>query len=391
MTIPDVSSQRQLEVELAADRPRLVALCTSLTGNRAAAEDLTQETLVEAWRHRDRIYDAEGLSSWTSAIARNVYRRWARELGRQQVVSATSSSFPDRRLTDADPVDPECELEVELERCELAELLDRAMAALTPQARAVLIQRYVEDLPHAEIAERLGLTEGAVRITLHRGKLALKRILTTDLQEDAVAHGLIEPEAAAWQETRIWCPLCGTHRFQGRLDQAESSFELRCPDCYPATGAYTQYVSTVLFEGIGGYKAAFNRAMRFVGPFYQEALKSRGVHCPNCPRGRMSLHLCPPPEAGPSLPETRGMHLRCQTCRSVMSMRLSNLVLYQPAAWEFWRHHPRIRILPERSMEAGGRSTLVLSYQSLSDAARLDALVAGDTYEILSIHHILGA
>jgi hypothetical protein len=72
-----------------------------------------------------------------------------------------------------------------------------------------------------------------------------------------------------------------------------------------------------------------------------------------------------------------------------MSMRLSNLVLYQPRAWEFWRHHPRIYLLPERSIEANGRAAVVLSYLSLQGTARLDVVVASDTYEILSIHPTL--
>lgn len=41
------------------ERTRLVRLCAALTGNSEAAEDLTQETLLEAWRHLDGLRDGE--------------------------------------------------------------------------------------------------------------------------------------------------------------------------------------------------------------------------------------------------------------------------------------------------------------------------------------------
>ncbi|MBI3971765.1 MAG: sigma-70 family RNA polymerase sigma factor [Chloroflexi bacterium] len=66
-------------------------------------------------------------------------------------------------------------MELELERAELADLLDRAMALLPPETRLVLVERLIEQIPQAEVALRLGLSEGAVEARLHRGKLALRR------------------------------------------------------------------------------------------------------------------------------------------------------------------------------------------------------------------------
>jgi len=63
---------------LQGEWPRLVRLCARIAGDAQVAEDLAQETLVEAWRHRDRVYDQDGLSPWLSAIAHNVCRRWWR-------------------------------------------------------------------------------------------------------------------------------------------------------------------------------------------------------------------------------------------------------------------------------------------------------------------------
>src|SRR3954451_22870934 len=66
-----------------AARRRLVRLCERLTGDRHAAEDLAQETLLEAWRNAHKLHDPTGADHWLAAIARNVCLRWARSRGRE--------------------------------------------------------------------------------------------------------------------------------------------------------------------------------------------------------------------------------------------------------------------------------------------------------------------
>src|SRR5436190_1084632 len=78
-----------------------------------------------------------------------------------------------------------------------------------PDTREVLIRRYIQDCPQAEVAERLGFTEGAVEAHLHRGKLSLRRLLTNELSAEAISFGLISPDDAGWADTRVWCPGCG--------------------------------------------------------------------------------------------------------------------------------------------------------------------------------------
>ena len=55
---------------LATERPQLVRLCQRLTGDATAAEDLTQETLLTAWRLRERVSTAERLGAWLAEIGR---------------------------------------------------------------------------------------------------------------------------------------------------------------------------------------------------------------------------------------------------------------------------------------------------------------------------------
>jgi hypothetical protein len=65
---------------------------------------------------------------------------------------------------------------------------------------------------------------------LNRGKLLLKRVLTTELRQQALAYGLAVPDADEWQETRIWCTDCGERKLFGRF-AAGRELQLDCLGC----------------------------------------------------------------------------------------------------------------------------------------------------------------
>ena len=72
---PALTATFDIEALLSAERQRLVRLCAHFSGDRDAAEDLAQETLIEAWRHHDRLVDRQGCDRWLTAIAHNVSLR----------------------------------------------------------------------------------------------------------------------------------------------------------------------------------------------------------------------------------------------------------------------------------------------------------------------------
>ncbi|MBV7330796.1 RNA polymerase sigma factor [Chloroflexi bacterium TSY] len=251
------------ETVVANERTNLLRFCTHLTGSSQAAEDLTQETLLTAWRRRNTTTNLDGLSHWLKAIARNVCRNWQRSQARQykhlSLVEPHATQKPHAEFELADDFD----LDIELERSELATLLDRAMDLLPEQTRGLLVQHYIEELPQAELAARAGLSTGAVGVLLHRGKLALRKALINDFREDAVAHGLVMPSDVEWVETRIWCMRCGQHRLQGHFDHAKNFLHLRCSSCcersvYAGTITYTH--STEL-QGVKAFKPALSRLL----------------------------------------------------------------------------------------------------------------------------------
>jgi RNA polymerase sigma-70 factor (ECF subfamily) len=157
-----------------AERARLVRLCARLTGDSQVAEDLAHETLIEAWLHINQLRDPNSLSAWLAGVARNVCLRWARTRGRERTRFVEQSLDADPALDLADVVTDDYDLEVELEHKELVELLDRALALLPPETRAVLIERYVKESSLNEIAAHLHLNLGTVAMRIQRGKLAFQ-------------------------------------------------------------------------------------------------------------------------------------------------------------------------------------------------------------------------
>ncbi len=179
---------------------RLVRLCAIITNDREAAEDLAQETMLEAWRHQHALRDPEKQTQWLSGIARNVCLRWQRKLGRELAHSAVvhAPSFGQEMAVLEETLADDYDIEVELERKELIELLDRAMAALPQETRTVLVKRYVEESPLAEVAAQLGTNTSAVAMRLQRGKLALRRMLMKEMSQDISPYRVFTTDE--WEE-----------------------------------------------------------------------------------------------------------------------------------------------------------------------------------------------
>jgi RNA polymerase sigma factor (sigma-70 family) len=380
------ANQFQIEGALPSEWPRLVRLCTHFTGDRDAAEDLAQETLIEAWRHQDRVYDWQGYSSWISAIARNLSLRWIRQRRREQPhLVASINHAPDASTHAEELLADQDDFTIDLERAELADLLDRAMALLPADSRRVLVGKYIEDLPLGEIAGRLGLSTGAVAVRLHRGRLALRRVLTTDLRHAAANYGLAAPEDEGWQETRIWCPICGRQRLNGRLVPAIGELALRCADCTPAPDSYIAYIQLPeLMQGVKSYKPALSRVLSWSDAIYGRRRIGRAVPCLIC--GQPStLRDGLPPNAPETLHQINPLYITCDHCGETTSTAHAAIALSLPEGQRFWKAHPKMRLRPATEIDAAGSPALVTSFASLTDSARFDVITTRDSIEVIEV------
>ena len=123
---------------------------------RQAADDCFQETFLSALRAYPRLRDASNLRGWLFTIAtRKALDHWRAErrlpLPVEQLPEPVAPEHPDG--------DPE---------------LWTAVGSLPPMQRAAVIHRYVLDLPYAEIADALGISEEAARANTYEGRRKLR-------------------------------------------------------------------------------------------------------------------------------------------------------------------------------------------------------------------------
>jgi RNA polymerase sigma-70 factor, ECF subfamily len=132
-------------------------------GDRQAAEEVVQDTLLAAWRHADR-YDPDrgSVATWLFSIARNLtVDRGRRRSARPRLVAAAVDR-PDRSVvTDA-------------ERALEAWQLSEAIASLSLEHREAIVEVHYLGYTVREAAARLGVPEGTVKSRLYYGIRALR-------------------------------------------------------------------------------------------------------------------------------------------------------------------------------------------------------------------------
>jgi RNA polymerase sigma-70 factor (ECF subfamily) len=136
-------------------------LIARIVRDPALAEDVAQDAFVKAFRNLGGFDITRRFSSWIFRIANNaavdaVRRRRANPVIDAKVPEPLASPVPDQ-----------------VETAALASAIDRAISALRPEWRAVVVLRYEEGLSYEEIAEALGIPEGTVKTFVHRARKEL--------------------------------------------------------------------------------------------------------------------------------------------------------------------------------------------------------------------------
>jgi RNA polymerase sigma factor (sigma-70 family) len=374
-----------LEERIPAEWPRVVRLCASLTGCPDAAEDLAQETMIEAWRKEASLRNPDALRPWLSGIARNVCLRWIRRRGREAATLDRLTRFDHARALGGSVLDHGGDLALEHE--ELSLLIDRALGAIPSASRDVVVQHYIDELSHREIAERLSLSENTVAVRLHRGKLALRQALSRpELGATAAEYGLVDPGSIGWQDTRIWCPFCGRHHLAVRLDREAGTISSRCIGPCFSEGIIVG--SKPLSEGSGtltSVKSILRRELVHLDGHYRQLLAADGGYCHECGR-HLPVHRWRSINMDRvQIPYDYGLQITCPACGVVDDAPLSHLLLDMPDVQQFWRSHPRIELLPVRVTEVHGRSALLSGFASVDTAERIEVVSASDTFEVLHV------
>lgn len=144
---------------------RIHALCLRMARDRSEADDLTQDTFIRVWERLGSFRGESGFSTWLHRVAVNVVVAELRRRGRWR--ERISAQEADEVGVAPVAFSPGGDLD-----------LERAIAALSPQARMVFLLHDVEGWKHGEIAERTGLAVGTSKAHLHRARQLLREELS---------------------------------------------------------------------------------------------------------------------------------------------------------------------------------------------------------------------
>ena len=182
------STSRQEFERFVADRaaPLLRTACL-ITGNLTEAEDLVQEALLRVARHWPKVRNMEHPAAYARQILVNVALDGAAQRGRRKGELAAADDAGVHGLADT-------RAQRDLHKVDTRQELLGALATLPARQRAVIVLRYWEDLPEAEVAEVLGCSIGTVKSTASRGLARLR----TNIGDGAPSRHDQSHNARAW-------------------------------------------------------------------------------------------------------------------------------------------------------------------------------------------------
>lgn len=135
-----------------------------MTGSPDVAEDILQTSFIKAYHHLGEVRGR--FDAWLFRIVANGCKDWLKNIRRTHL----SYDEDDQPSGYATP-------DEDLDRTELRQDLDAALAQLAPSLREAFIMKHVEGRSYEEMADLLGTTVGALKMRVHRAREALQALL----------------------------------------------------------------------------------------------------------------------------------------------------------------------------------------------------------------------
>ncbi len=171
------------EASIEQNRRWLIAYVWSLIGDRAAADDLVQDTFVIAFQKRDTFRPGTNFGGWLRTIARNCTLAYCKKHARQPLLSHDESFRQLDQLAaneEERSVDPDRR---ERQKKHLRDCLQR----LTESVRHLLDLRYGSAWPLEKIARATGKNLSAVNVSIFRARAALEKCVNAKGRESEAA------------------------------------------------------------------------------------------------------------------------------------------------------------------------------------------------------------
>ena len=145
-----------------ANSRKIFHLCYGYTGDHDSANDLMQETFLKVWQNLDKFRNQAMISTWIYRIAVNTCLSYLRVEKRQSKEELTDNII-------------ENQAEEYSEKNDQVALLYKCISQLEENER-IIITLVLDEVPYAEIAEVSGISEGNLRVKIHRIKQKLTEI-----------------------------------------------------------------------------------------------------------------------------------------------------------------------------------------------------------------------
>jgi RNA polymerase sigma-70 factor (ECF subfamily) len=150
---------------------RLLRSAFLLCGNEAEAQDIVQDTFLQAMRSVHRFRGQSTIYTWLHAILLNLTRHYHRK--HQRMVYDDTAAEREIVLTDENPAG--------LDAGAASSALREALGQLSDAHREVIILRYYEDMKLHEIASHLGISKGTVKSRLHHAIGQMQKFLPGEM------------------------------------------------------------------------------------------------------------------------------------------------------------------------------------------------------------------
>jgi RNA polymerase sigma-70 factor (ECF subfamily) len=158
-------------------KDKLFRLAYGIVREQAEAEDVLQDVLLKLWSKRDEWTYIENLEAYSFRITKN----------------AALDRLASMTVRKTDVIDPEKENlyfvesrspHSEMIRKEQQAVIEQGIEALSENQRLVFTLREIEGMSYGEIAESLSISEGLVKISLHRARRKMKDVLSAYYKDE---------------------------------------------------------------------------------------------------------------------------------------------------------------------------------------------------------------
>ena len=148
-------------------------VCWHYTGDREAASDCGQDTMVRIWRSLDQYRGDCAFETWVYRVAANCCIDYLRKKKRDR-----SESIEPLREAGFDPADPKAGTEEQAVKAEEQQRIRECIARLPVEQREALVLTRLEGIPYETAAAQLGISEGTVKSRVNRARAKLKEWLS---------------------------------------------------------------------------------------------------------------------------------------------------------------------------------------------------------------------